>query len=230
MEIICLFLGYLFHTIHFLYFVHHLNKQYKKTEMSLEKILHITSSGRNEGSISRQVSDLVVDYLKNASQSLNIVSRDVAPGLPFVNEEWINSNFTASEERSADQKEVLSFSDELVAELQNADHIVIASPIYNFSIPAALKAWVDLIARAGLTFRYTDKGPVGLLEDKKVTLVMASGGVPIGSEMDMASSYLKFVLGFVGIHDVNVIDASTINYTGDQSLESAKTQIAASMN
>ncbi len=81
-----------------------------------------------------------------------------------------------------------------MSELKNADHIVIGSPVYNFSIPAALKARVDLIARAGLTFRYSDNGPIDLLENKKATIVMASGGVPIGSEMDMTSNYLKFAL------------------------------------
>ena len=121
---------------------------------------------------------------------------------------------------------MLGFSNELVAELENAEHIVIASPIYNFSIPATLKAWVDLIARVGLTFRYTDNGPVGLLENKKATVVMASGGVPIGSDMDMASSYLKFALAFIGISNVNIIDASQINYAADESLHSAENQIA----
>lgn len=194
--------------------------------MNIEKVLHITSSGRSEASVSKQVSSLVIDHFKNTNASLNVVGRDVSPGLPFVDEAWINANFTAADDRTADQKDVLSYSDDLVAELKNADHIVIASPIYNFSIPASLKSWVDMIARAGLTFKYTEKGPVGLLENKKATIVIASGGVPVGSEMDMATSYLKLVLGFVGIHEVNVIDASTINYQGDESLDSAETQMA----
>jgi len=189
--------------------------------MNTKNILQINSSGRYEGSITRQVSDLVVKTLKENNTSPESINRDVATGLPFVNEAWINSNFTAPHERTEEQKEVLGFSNELVAELENADHIVIASPIYNFSIPATLKAWIDLIARAGLTFRYTENGPVGLLENKSATIVMASGGVPIGSEMDMASGYLKFALGFVGISDVNIIDAATINIGGE-----AETQIA----
>ncbi len=189
--------------------------------MNTTNILQINSSGRYEGSITRQVSDLVVKTLKENNTSPESINRDVATGLPFVNEAWINSNFTAADERTEEQKEVLGFSNELVAELESADHIVIASPIYNFSIPATLKAWIDLIARAGLTFRYTENGPVGLLKNKKATIVMASGGVPIGSEMDMASGYLKFALGFVGISDVNIIDATTINIAGE-----AETQIA----
>jgi len=196
--------------------------------MAIQRLLQINSSGRYEGSITRQVSDLVANYLKETNPALDNISRDVAAGLPFVNEGWINSNFTAADERTEDQKKVLDFSNELVAELESADHIVIASPIYNFSIPATLKAWIDLIARAGLTFRYTESGqPEGLLKNKQATIVMASGGVPIGSEMDMASGYLKFALGFVGITNVNIIDASTINHVGDANSQSAETQIAA---
>lgn len=195
--------------------------------MNTANILQINSSGRHEGSITRHVSDLVVKTLKGSNTSLESINRDVALGLPFVNEAWINSNFTAADERTEEQKEVLGFSNELVAELENADHIVIASPIYNFSIPATLKAWIDLIARAGLTFRYTENGPVGLLENKKATIVMASGGVPIGSEMDMASNYLKLALGFVGITDVTILDATTINAADDEGMQKAEAQIAA---
>lgn len=176
-----------------------------------QAILKINASGRYDESITRQASDLVVKALKNKPSSAKEVNRDVAQGLPFINEAWINANFTALEERTNAQKEVLSFSDELVAELKHADHVVIGVPLYNFSLPATLKAWVDLIARAGLTFRYTEKGPVGLLENKKVIIVMASGGVPIGSDLDMASPYLKHVLGFLGITDIVVLDASIIN-------------------
>jgi len=221
-----LYIDYLFHWFCFLYYVHYIKQAIERIKMAIQNLLQINSSGRYEDSITRQVSGLVVAYLKGSNPSLENVNRDVAPGLPFVNEAWINSNFTAADERTEEQKEVLNFSNELVAELEKADHIVIASPIYNFNIPATLKAWVDLIARAGLTFNYTENGPEGLLKDKKATIVMASGGVPIGSEMDMASSYLKFALGFVGINDVTIVDASTINYTSDKDLHNAEKQIA----
>ena len=178
--------------------------------MIKQTLLHINSSGRYEGSITRQVSDLLITYFKKQNPSLDLTQRDLALGLPFVNDAWINSNFTDVDKRSMDQKEALHFSDELVSELENAQQIVIASPIYNFNIPAVLKAWVDMIARAGLTFRYSENGPVGLLKNKQVFLVMASGGVPIGSEMDMASSYLKQVLGFVGMTDVTIVDATKV--------------------
>lgn len=178
--------------------------------MNKQTLLQINSSGRYEGSITRQVSALLITYLKQQSSTLELSQRDLASGLPFVNEAWINANFTAVDERNLDQKEVLRFSDELVSELENAQQVVIASPIYNFNIPAVLKAWIDMVARIGRTFRYSENGPKGLLNDKKVFLVMASGGVPIGSEMDIASIYLKQVLGFIGMTDVSVIDATKV--------------------
>ena len=194
-----------------------------------EKLLHVNASGRYQGSITRQVSNLVVRYLQQENPLLDIINRDLASGLPFVNEAWINANFMAPDERNEMQKEVLGFSDELVSELQQSTHSIIASPIYNFSIPAVLKAWIDMIARANLTFRYTENGPIGLLENKKVTVVMASGGVAIGSKMDMASTYLKQVLGFIGISHVNIIDATTINYTEDAKLQNPLKQIESAL-
>lgn len=174
-------------------------------------ILHINSSSRIKDSITRKVSEALRAELKHAEPQLNVVERDLVSGLPFIDEAWVNANFTPEEHRSDEDKAALSLSDALVAELINAEHIVIASPIYNFNIPAVLKAWVDLIARARLTFEYTNEGPVGLLTGKKATLVMASGGVPIGSEFDLATSYLKQVLAFVGIADVQVIDATKVD-------------------
>ena len=184
----------------------------------MKSILHINSSGRYEGSVTRQVSDLVVTHLRQENSALEIVSRDLAAGIPFVDEPWIEANFTATKERTNKQNEALKFSDELVAEIQNSQYIVIAAPIYNFSIPAVLKAWVDLIVRVNFTFQFTENGqPEGLLENKKTFVVMASGGTAVGSDIDMASTYLKFVLGILGLSDVIIIDSSKIDQTGDES-------------
>jgi FMN-dependent NADH-azoreductase len=194
--------------------------------MTNQNILLINSSGRFEGSKTRQLSQLVVQQLQAKNNHPNVVSRELANGLPFINEEWIGATFTPVENRSAEQNNVLKFSDELVKELQNAATIVIASPIYNFAIPAVLKAWIDLTARAQLTFKYTDNGPVGLIENKKVYIAIASGGVPIGSAMDFASPYLKQALGFIGLTDVTIIDASEFNLSGNKEKSSAEQQIA----
>ncbi len=177
----------------------------------MKNILEINSSGRFDGSQTRQLSALIVDTLSQKYPQTDLVKRDLSQGLPFLNEDWITATFTAPEERTEEQHQVLSFSTELVSELQQADYIVIGTPIYNFSVPAALKAWIDLIARVKLTFEYSENGPVGLLKNKRVFVSISSGGVAIGSEMDFASKYLKVVLGFIGITDVTVVDASTIN-------------------
>lgn len=195
--------------------------------MKQATILHINSSGRVDGSVTRQLSDLVVKKIGSNQPDLVTVNRDLATGLPFIDEAWIQANFTAPNERNAQQLQTLSFSDQLVNELQLAEHIVIAAPLYNFSVPAVLKAWIDLIARAQLTFTYGQDGPQGLLQDKKATIVMASGGVPIGSEADFATNYLKQVMKFIGIEDVTVIDASTINLAMVQDQDSADNQIEA---
>jgi len=171
-------------------------------------VLRVDASGRRGASVTRALTRAVVDALAARH------TRDVAPGLPVVDEGWIAANFTAPEQRSASQRARLAGSDALVAELQAADAIVIGVPIYNFGVPAALKAWVDQVARARLTFRYTDTGPVGLLTGKKAYLVVASGGVPVGSAADFATPYMRHVLGFLGIHDVEVIEAGRLNVDG----------------
>lgn len=172
-------------------------------------ILHINSSERFQDSVTRQVSAELVSALQKQSGFV-IKSRDLAKGIPFINEDWIHANFTDPEQRTEQNKQALKTSDQLVEELQAAEILVIASPIYNFSVPAVLKAWIDQVARARLTFRYTENGPEGLLKTKKAYLVMASGGVPLGSEVDYASTYLNQVMNFLGIHDATVVDAGSL--------------------
>ena len=177
------------------------------TDKTLQ-ILELSSSGRQEGSITRQLSAELIAALEDRHGTIDITRRDLAAGVPFVNEAWIEANFTPDEERTTKHQETLAYSNELVEELKNADTLVIGVPIYNFSIAATLKAWIDMIARARLTFRYTDNGPVGLLEGKKAYLVVATGGVPVGSAMDFATPYLRHALSFVGITDVEIVAAA----------------------
>lgn len=175
--------------------------------MTQLNVLHINASSRYDGSLTREVSTQLTEILAGQN-SITLQQRDVATGLPFIDENWINANFTDPADRSESQKNVLALSDQLINEVKAADVIVMAVPIYNFGIPAALKAWIDLVARARETFRYTENGPVGLLENKKVYLVMASGGVPLESEVDFASNYLKFFMQFIGITDVTLVNAN----------------------
>lgn len=194
------------------------------------RILRINSSARFEESTSRALADNVIGALEARYGTIDITDRDLTDGVPFVDESWIVANFTAAEARSEEQQKKLAYSNELVAELQTADIIVIGVPIYNFSIAATLKAWIDMVARAGLTFRYTEDGPQGLLEDKKAYLTMASGGVPVDSPADFATPYLRHVLNFIGISDVEVFAADQINHRGGDAIESARVNIADSVH
>ena len=189
------------------------------------KILRIDSSGRYEGSQTRELTDEFISTIKSRHAIGEIVTRDLAEGIEFVDQEWIFSNFTDVSERSEHQKQRLAVSDQLVAELEDADLIVIGLPIYNFGIPAVLKAWIDQVARARKTFKYTENGPVGLLENKRAVLIVASGGTPVESPVDFAVPYMKHVLGFLGIHDVEVIAADQIMVDAEKSTSKARKEI-----
>jgi len=190
------------------------------------KILRIDSSGRQHGSSSRALADELVAALADRYGQVQLVKRDLAESIPHVDQAWIEANFTPEENRSDSQRKVLSFSDLLVAELKEAEVLVIGVPIYNFGVPAALKAWVDMIARARLTFAYTENGPVGLLREKKAFIVVASGGVGVDSPVDFATPYMRQALKFVGITDIEVIVADQQNIRGEESVSAARAQIA----
>ena len=190
-------------------------------------ILKINSSSRQSGSVSRQLTDRIADRLTDKNAEAPVVSRNVSTGLSIICEDWVGANFTPAEDRSANQQEVLKSSDELISELRAADIILIGLPIYNFSIPAALKTWIDLICRVGETFHYTENGPVGLLTDKRVIVSVASGGVPIGSPMDHATPYLTQVLGFIGITDVTYVSATGSSTALETSILAAEGEIDA---
>ena len=190
------------------------------------RILEVSASGRRAGSVSRQLSTEIIEALETREGTVDVVRRDLGDGIAFVDERWIQANFTPEEERTGDQRAALSASDALVEELQAADVIVIGTPIYNFGVPAALKAWIDMIARARKTFRYTANGPEGLLEGKKAYVIVASGGVPVDSPVDFATPYLRHALKFVGITDVDVIAADQLNSRAGESIDAARVQIA----
>ncbi len=180
-------------------------------------ILHIDASARRTGSATRHLSGQIIGHLG----AQRIIRRDLASPLPLLTEDWINANFTPADQRDAVQRDQLAWSDELVAELQKADTIVIGLPIYNFSVPAAFKAWIDLVARVGLTFSYNEDGPKGLLEGKRAVLAIASGGTAVGSEVDFTTSYAKHVLGFIGIQDVDIVAADQMALDAEAALSNA---------
>ncbi|NVO57518.1 NAD(P)H-dependent oxidoreductase [Rhodobacteraceae bacterium B1Z28] len=180
-------------------------------------ILHIDASARRTGSATRDLSDRIVRHLGAG----RIIRRDLATPLPLLTEDWIAANFTPADQRDAVQRDQLTLSDELVQEIQHADTLVIGLPIYNFSVPAAFKAWIDLVARVGVTFAYTEDGLKGLLDGKRAVLAVASGGTAVGSEADFATNYAKHVLSFIGIHDVDVIAADQMAIDAEESVKNA---------
>jgi len=189
-------------------------------------ILEVQASARAAGSMSRALTADLIAALEDRYGVAEITRRDLAQGLPFVDEAWVAANLTPVEERTSTHHQILSRSDDLVAELQKADVIVIGAPMYNFSVPAVLKAWIDMIARARLTFRYAENGVEGLLKDKKAYVVVPSGGVPIGTPADFATPYLRHALGFVGITDVEFIGAQGADRGNDEALDAARERIA----
>ena len=189
-------------------------------------ILHIDASSRHEGSLLRKLSRQVVDKLLGANTQARLLTRDLAAtNLPFVDEAWVGANFTPPEDRTPAQQTTLTLSDKLVEELRAADTIVIGVPVYNFAIPAALKAYIDQIARARVTFRYTENGPVGLLTGKRAIVVMVSGGTSLGADTDFASGYLRHILGFIGITDVAVVDGTGTMIDADAAASRASSAI-----
>ncbi len=192
----------------------------------MSKVLEISASARSASSASRQLTKDLVAALDARDGDVQVTRRDLAQGIPLIDEAWVEANFTPEESRSDSQRDKLGVSDELVAELKDADILVIGTPLYNFSIPAALKAWIDMIARARLTFRYTENGPEGLLSGKKAYVVMATGGVPAGSPADFATPYLKHALAFIGITDVEFIAADRLNSAAEESMDKARARIA----
>lgn len=187
-----------------------------------KSVLRIDASARNNGSSTRTLSDALIAQL--APENLTV--RDIAIGLPFVSEDWVDANFTDEADRSEEQKIALNLSDTLVDEIVAADTMVIGVPIYNFGIPATLKAWIDMITRARKTFHYTANGPEGLLTGKKAYILVASGGTEVGSEIDFATGYLRHILSFIGITDVVFIAADQQMMKGETAVSEALQQIA----
>lgn len=190
----------------------------------MSNILYVTASIRSDAdSVSRSLGQRIVDGLA-AKTGAVVTTRDLAANdLPYVSAERFAANLTPPADRTPEQAELAAIADTLIAELQAADTIVIASPVYNFGAPATLKAWADLVARAGTTFRYTATGPEGLLTGKKVYLAIASGGTPVGSDVDFMSRWLTFFLGFLGMTDVEVVAADGImGEGGEAKIEAAK--------
>jgi FMN-dependent NADH-azoreductase len=181
----------------------------------MSTLLKIDVSTRGNLSISRRLSSLFLDQWREVHADCQVIERDIdTTDLPFLEFPWITANLTRSSARTEQQKALLVPSDELIAELQKADEYVIATPMYNFGIPAKLKAYVDHIVRSGLTFTMNADGSyTGLLSGKKATVIIASAGEygpdALAEGLDTLKPYLREILGFIGVTDVTFIQSGS---------------------
>ena len=187
------------------------------------KILKINSSIQTEKSVGRKLVDQLVSRFTDNEN--NVIERDLAIGLPLLTQDMVNAFYTPEDKITDNQKEELVLSNQLIKEIEDSEIIVMGIPIYNFSVAGSVKAYFDLIARVGVTFKYTDKGPVGLFENKKVYIIITSGGTPFMSDTDFASAYIKHFLGFIGITDVNFISADQLMINSEVQIKNAEKQI-----
>jgi FMN-dependent NADH-azoreductase len=171
-------------------------------------ILQINASARREGANSTRLANAIVDRLKATNPTAQVTLRDLAvTPHPMLDEAALGALFTPADQRTPEQAARVALDDALIAEIQAHDTIVLGVPMYNFGIPAQLKNWIDAIARAGVTFRYTAAGPEGLLKGKTVYLALARGGLYRDTDKDAQVPYLKNVLGFLGMTDLRLIYA-----------------------
>ena len=187
-------------------------------------VLVIESSARKQGSISRQLTEAFVANWLREHPLDRLVRRDLAEQpLPHLDEDLLMSWMSPAEQLSAVQREALKRSNDLIEELKQADVLVIAAPMYNFGIPSTLKAWFDHVLRAGVTFKYTEQGPVGLLQGKRAFILTARGGIHSGGPSDHQDPHLRQLLGFIGIDQVRSVHAEGLNL-GDQAHQQGLTK------
>ncbi|MBM1207056.1 FMN-dependent NADH-azoreductase [Pseudomonas fragi] len=197
----------------------------------MSNVLIIESSARQQGSFSRQLTQQFVSQWQAAHPADQVTLRDLALNpVPHLDANLLGAWMKPEAQRNADEQSSLQRSNELTDELLAADVLMLAAPMYNFAIPSTLKAWLDHVLRAGVTFKYTETGPQGLLTGKKAYVLTARGGLYAGSTSDHQEPYLRQVLAFVGIHDVTFIHAEGMNLGGDfqeKGLNQAKASLSA---
>lgn len=196
----------------------------------MSRVLVIESSARQEGSVSRQLTADFVAQWQAAHPQDQVQIRDLAKQpVPHLDETLLGGWMKPVEQQSEAEKAAAARSNHLTDELLSADVLVLAAPMYNFGIPSTLKAWLDHVLRAGLTFKYTETGPQGLLTGKRAFVLTARGGIYAGSGLDQQEPYLRQALSFIGIHDVQFIHAEGLNMGGEFSekgLAKAREQLA----
>jgi len=196
-------------------------------------ILQINSSARAEGSHSTRLAGTLVERLRQDHAGARLVVRDLGrTPHPALDEAALQALFSPAEQRNADQAARVAQDDALIAEIQAAEVVVLGVPMYNFGVSAQLKNWIDAISRVQVTFRYTDKGPEGLLKGKKVFVALTRGGLYRNTPADSQVPYLKTVLGFLGMSEVQFVYAEGLAMGAaaeQKALASAQTQIEESL-
>ncbi|WDH36866.1 FMN-dependent NADH-azoreductase [Pseudomonas chlororaphis] len=182
----------------------------------MSRVLIIESSARQQDSVSRQLTQTFIKQWQAAHPDDQITVRDLAvTPVPHLDINLLGGWMKPAGQRNEIEEASLQRSNELTDELLAADVLVMAAPMYNFAIPSTLKAWLDHVLRAGVTFKYTATGPQGLLNGKRAYVLTARGGIYAGSTADHQEPYLRQVMGFIGIHDVEFIHAEGMNLGGD---------------
>lgn len=192
-------------------------------------ILQINSSPRTEASHSTRLANQLTERLRTAQPQSRVTVRDLSrTPHPVLDEVALQALFTPPDQRTPEQAARVALDDALIAEIQAANVVVLGVPMYNFGVPVQLKNWIDAIARARVTFQYTDKGPEGLLKNKKVYVVLTRGGIYRDTPNDSQVPYLKTMFGFLGMTDVEFVYAEGLAMGPDaeqQALASAQAQI-----
>jgi FMN-dependent NADH-azoreductase len=189
------------------------------THLASRSVLIVHSGADHPESVTRTLANALLAKL--AGPDDRVVHRTALEGLPVVTGAWVAASFGGGDQAA------LAFSDELVDEVLDADELVLVAPIYNFGVPAAMKAWVDQVVRADRTFRFTPEGVEGLTAVKRAWIITASGTTPAGSETDFNTTYLRTVLGFIGIHHVEVIAADQLRVDAPAAIARALAKIDA---
>ena len=197
------------------------------------KILQVNTSARTEGANSTRVASSIVERIRSRQPKSSLKVRDLAKEpIPVLDAAALGALFTEAGKRTPEQAAVVALFDELIGEVKEADILVLGVPMYNFGNSVQLKSWIDAIARAGVTFRYTPDGPVGLLKGKTAFVALARGGRHRGTPGDAQATYMKTVLAFLGITDVRLVYAEGLNMGPDEMLRGfaeAEAEIAAAV-
>ncbi len=192
----------------------------------MKTLLRIDSSPRKNSSISRQLADVLQNKIENESQYTTL-QRDTYYDdlIKLGNEDTVTAYFLPEDQQSDSQKEAIKASNILATEFANADIYLFAVPMYNFGISAGLKTYIDLISRVGISFKYTENGPVGLLKNKKAYVIITTGGTKLGTEVDHITGYMTTFLNFLGIENIEFINSDLIMTNAEEILKDAKTAI-----